>query len=281
MKGDSLVESKALREAHMSRIEVLDKVKKLMLLPDDLHANIEMTATFYEVGKEAINSLIKDNREELESDGLKVLTGTELMSFKDMGLISKNTAAFTIIPRRAILRIGMLLRDSQVARAVRDRLLDVEAERPKSEQTQVNNNSDLLRFRKEMLMLAVVADVLRLPDSGRLKLLSDFNKQHGLSIPLPAYVEEEVTESASVLLEKHDVGIRAREFNLLLIRHGILEEKERPSSSGGTKQFKSLTEPGLRYGKNIVSPNNPRETQPHYYTRTFHELLVTVGLAIV
>ena len=126
IKSDALLESKTLRESVINRTDVLDKVKKLTTLPDDLHVSIDMAAAYYEVGKEAINSLIKDNREELESDGLKVLRGSELMSFKDMGVIGKNTSAFTIIPRRALLRIGMLLRDSAVARQVREYLLNVE-----------------------------------------------------------------------------------------------------------------------------------------------------------
>lgn len=126
IKSDALLESKTLRESVINRTDVLDKVKKLTTLPDDLHVSIDMAAAYYEVGKEAINSLIKDNREELESDGLKVLRGSELMSFKDMGVIGKNTSAFTIIPRRALLRIGMLLRDSSVARQVREYLLNVE-----------------------------------------------------------------------------------------------------------------------------------------------------------
>ncbi|MNW27535.1 hypothetical protein D3C74_43310 [compost metagenome] len=140
IKSDALIESKALRESYINRFNVLDKVKKLMLLPDDLHASIEQVAEYYKVGDEAIRSCIKDNREELESDGLKVLTGAELTefvkSFKDLAIISKMARSFTIIPRRAILRIGMLLRDSQIARAVRDLLLNIE-EVARTEQPQV------------------------------------------------------------------------------------------------------------------------------------------------
>lgn len=126
-KNEALIESKSLRESYIDRTDVLDKVKKLRLLPDDVNGSIELVADYYEVGREAISSLIKDNREELEADGLKVLIGNELKSFKDLAIISNMARSFTIIPRRAILRIGMLLRDSIVAREVRDELLDVEA----------------------------------------------------------------------------------------------------------------------------------------------------------
>lgn len=140
--------------------------------------------------------------------------------------------------------------------------------------------SQLLHFKKEAYMVEIAANVLRLPESGRLKLLSDFNHSHRLSVPLPGYaVDEAVTESATELLKKHAVGIQTKAFNILLLSHGILEEKERPSSKGGVKTFKSITEVGLLYGKNIISPNNPRETAPHYYPDKFPALLEVIGLS--
>ena len=126
MNTDVLVESKSLRDEYVGRTDVLDKVRKLVFLPDDLHATVEMVTTYYEVGFEAIKSIIKENREELESDGLSTLSGEELRSLKDLGCISKNTAALIVIPRRAILRVGMLLRDSVVAKEVRTALLNIE-----------------------------------------------------------------------------------------------------------------------------------------------------------
>lgn len=140
------------------------------------------------------------------------------------------------------------------------------------------NESQLLHFKKEAYMVEIAANVLRLPDSGRLKLLGDFNKQHGLTVPLPGYADEPITESATELLKKHGVGIQAKTLNVLLLNNGFIEEKERPSSKGGTKIFKSLTEAGLEYGKNIISPNNPRETAPHYFPDMFPKLLEAVGL---
>lgn len=274
MNSNALIESYTLRQSVINRTDALDKVKKLTLLPDDVNASIEMVATYYEVSRKAVDSLILDNREELESDGLKVLTGQELSSFKEMGVIGKNSSAFTIIPRRAILRIGMLLRDSIVARAVRDHLLNLEA----ADRTVRYDDPGLLQFKKEVYFLEAATEILRLPDSGKLKLLGDFNKSRGLNLPLPAYADEPVTESASELLKKHGISIPTKTFNVMLIGVGLLEEKQRPSSGGGTKTFKSLTEAGLVYGKNIISPVNPRETQPHYYSDKFVQLLTLLGL---
>ncbi|BFH71899.1 hypothetical protein J27TS7_08200 [Paenibacillus dendritiformis] len=268
----ALLESKTLRESVIDRVGVLDKVKKLAMLPDDIHTNIELTAEYYEVGVKAIESLIYDHREELESDGLRVLTGSELSSFKKESQIKSRASSLTIIPRRAILRIGMLLRDSIIAQTVRSYLLDAEQSYP------VRESADTLQFRKEMIFLEAASNILRLPESGKLKLMGDFAKLHGLNVPLPAYaVNEDVTESATVLLKKHGAPFGAAKFNTLLIQRGLLEERERPSSNGGVKAFKSLTDDGLIYGKNLISPVNPRETQPHYYASKFGELLELIS----
>ena len=144
MKREELLQNKELRNENLGRIEVLDQVKELLLLGDTEFATTEMVAEYYGVGKEAINSCIKDNRMELESNGLKVYKGSELansdvMSFKDF---TKNRANFkftletgdvlsvggkgiTLFSKRAILNVGMLLTESSVAEEVRSRLLDV------------------------------------------------------------------------------------------------------------------------------------------------------------
>ncbi|KAF6618280.1 hypothetical protein HFE03_03525 [Paenibacillus sp. EKM102P] len=141
-----------------------------------------------------------------------------------------------------------------------------------------SSEPELIHFKKEAYMLSVSADVLRLPDSGRLKLLGDFNKQHGLNVPLPAYADEGHTKSATTLLKENGIRLATEKFNNLLINHGLLEIRERPSKKSDIKKFKSLTEEGLQFGKNIISPNNPRETAPHYYPNKFYDLLKRVGL---
>lgn len=129
IKSDVLIESKSLRESVINRIEVLEKVKKLALLPDDINMTVDMSASYCEVGIEAIKSVIKRNRDELESDGLKTLSGEELRSYKNLcGIMDNKTKSLTIFPRRALLRICMLLQESEVAKAVRSYLLDSEQE---------------------------------------------------------------------------------------------------------------------------------------------------------
>ena len=128
MNQTILLESKTARNGAIQEVtnermdDVFHKVKGLVLLPDNTHVTVEMVANYYEVGLEAINSLIKDNRDELIGDGIKVLEGEQLKSFKNISQISNRAKALTIIPRRAILRIGMLLRDSEIAKQIREQI---------------------------------------------------------------------------------------------------------------------------------------------------------------
>ena len=69
------------RDALAVRTDVLDKVGVLRTLPDDMHVLTPMVAEFYGVGVEAIKSLVKDNRDELEEDGYRVVIRSEFERF--------------------------------------------------------------------------------------------------------------------------------------------------------------------------------------------------------
>ncbi|WP_406428479.1 restriction endonuclease [Streptomyces sp. NBC_01589] len=121
-----LLESRSLRASIGEQTEALDRVKVLSLLPDGMHVTTAMVAAYFEVGIEAIKSLVKDHREELRSNGYRLLTGPELRSFKDLSQVKSRTPSLAIFSRRAVLNVAMLLRDSEVARQVRTYLLDRE-----------------------------------------------------------------------------------------------------------------------------------------------------------
>ncbi|GAB2912069.1 hypothetical protein GCM10022245_53960 [Streptomyces mayteni] len=127
-----LLASRELRGRVMDRVDVLDKVKTLRLLPDGLHVTTRMVAEFYEVDREAVKKIVIRHRGELIESGLRVLDGLELQRFKRDNLspypgLPQPRRSLTLYPRRAVLNVGMLLRDSVVARQVRSYLLDTEA----------------------------------------------------------------------------------------------------------------------------------------------------------
>ena len=144
-------------------------------------------------------------------------------------------------------------------------------------------NQDLVNG---IFVVQSVAEILRVSEASKIKMLGTILKAHKIpDAVLPAYTEEKSTKSLTELLEIHGANMTARNANKILLEAGILEIKDRPGTkkdkSGNsvkiTKQFKSLTEKGLRFGKNVVSPQNERETQPHYFEDTFHELLELIA----
>lgn len=132
----ALLESRALRGEQMGRVDVLDKVKGLVMLPDGIHVRTEEAARYFEVSTGAVKRLTDRHQEELTESGLRVLRGADLQSFhSDMvslwareGVESYPQAAtqLRLYTRRTILNIAMLLRDSDIARCVRTYLLDAE-----------------------------------------------------------------------------------------------------------------------------------------------------------
>ncbi|MEV4558816.1 hypothetical protein AB0K51_17745 [Kitasatospora sp. NPDC049285] len=139
----ALLESRTLRSGLCSRTEVLDEVKALVLLPDGLHVTTRMVADYFQVGDTAVYALVRRHRAELESNGYTVHKpvdnsanqtckmqvwqvsdsegGESPVSDRPQG----GGSGIALYSRRAVLNVAMLLRDSEVARAVRSRLLDL------------------------------------------------------------------------------------------------------------------------------------------------------------
>ncbi len=88
-------------------------------------ATTEQIKDFYEVSVDTIHASLKRHKDELTSDGVKVIRGSALRDVSDIVSVSQRTPKLTVWTPRAALRVGMLLRDSSVAKAVRTALLDL------------------------------------------------------------------------------------------------------------------------------------------------------------
>ncbi|GAA1077224.1 hypothetical protein [Kitasatospora arboriphila] len=130
MSGEAaLLESPTLRRSTCDRVEALDRVKALVLLPDGLHITTRMVADCFEVGERAINAVVHRHRAELVDNGLKVVRRNAKAQVTPGCKLQPNSNGgwrAELYPRRAVLDVAMLLRDSDVARQVRSHLLDVE-----------------------------------------------------------------------------------------------------------------------------------------------------------
>lgn len=119
------------RDKYIDRTDVLDKVKKLITLPNTEHMTSSQVAKYFEVSKPTIDQVVHRHKNEFLEDGLKVLKGDELKEYKKVTLLHtvneyKRVPSLTIFTRRSVLRMGMLLTCSKVAEKIRDYLLNVE-----------------------------------------------------------------------------------------------------------------------------------------------------------
>lgn len=132
-------------------------------------------------------------------------------------------------------------------------------------------------FKEQVECVGVVADILRVNDASKIMMIGQLYKSYELPtdfLPKYEYNGSREMKSATDLLKKFDLGMSARSFNTLLREQGFLEERTRKSTSSpnGVKKYNALTEKGMRYGENAVSPQCQREVQPMYYADSFEEL---------
>lgn len=168
MNEFNLIESKELREQAAGRVEVLDKVKELLLLPQLEMMTMQQVADYYEVDLKTANMCYLRNKEEINLDGAskipvksmnsRFLQNVETKHFRgymeaylseDVTLRVPN-AGIILFPKRAILRIGMLLRDSEIAKEVRTQLLNI-----------VENSSDEVKTKEVNNELSLFNDLGR------------------------------------------------------------------------------------------------------------------------
>ncbi len=129
-----------------------------------------------------------------------------------------------------------------------------------------------------------LADDMKLAESSRLFMYNGAFKEFGLPTSfLPHYEDNGNRErcSATELLNRNHCGMSTAKFNQLLVNAGFLEIKERKSSKGVMKPYKSLTSSGQKYGVNLISDKNQKETQPYYYADTFMELYNMATKAVI
>lgn len=125
-----------------------------------------------------------------------------------------------------------------------------------------------------MIYLSALNKELHLSDASVAAYGNKCAKMVG--VPELDYVPSKgVKFSATALLKQFGRKESINLFNARMEELGYLATKQRKSTSSksGFKNFKCLTDKGLDFGENMVSPHNEKETQPHYYESKFQELL--------
>ena len=166
---ETMISNKELQERFINRIDILDKVKTLLLIPNMECMTPKQVADYYEVPVGTVRGLYKENKEEFVTDGAIKHSINDVKSLM-VGLpnyqninscqggieltIDENTKVFIpnagiiLYPKRAILRVGMLLRDSLIAKEVRTQLLNIvevaQEEKPEIITQEIQKEEDLL-----------------------------------------------------------------------------------------------------------------------------------------
>ena len=164
MNETQFIDDRTLRDNSVNHYEVLEKVKNLLLIPELDVMTTEQVADYYEVDYDAVKKVYQRNADELESDGMYIekmenfLKGQNVSFQKernkailtyDNGItFSVTNRGLKVFPRRAILRVGMLLRDSVIAKEVRTQLLNIEEK--SSDEAKIQDINE-----EQSLMLAV------------------------------------------------------------------------------------------------------------------------------
>ena len=133
-KSMKYVESQSVRNDTLDNVsyDFLDKIKVVPYLTNDMVLSTNQIANYYECGLEAVKTIIKRNREEFEADGMIVLKGQDLKDFKEkIGEVQTEptlnyASSLTILPKRSLLRVGMILTNNALSTKIRNYLLNIE-----------------------------------------------------------------------------------------------------------------------------------------------------------
>lgn len=132
-----LIESSSARTAKLSNynsdqaFEALNKAKALLMASwqSERWATTEQMAEFYQVPVATVQQAARRHKQEFQEDGLSKKGRKELKALPrqvaDLLSVSPNAGSVVLWNPRAALRLGMLLRDSEVAKQVRSLILNV------------------------------------------------------------------------------------------------------------------------------------------------------------
>lgn len=169
-----LLENKELREKMIEKVSVLGKVKELLLLPNTDIATTKQVAEYFEVDKSVIEKATQRNRDELDSSGMKFMKYSEikaLVNTDNMSELKISRQGANIFSKRAILNLAMLLRDSKIAKEVRQALLD--------QQEVISDEQKVYGIElKQKLQLAVINAKDDMELMLALRELENYNNRH-------------------------------------------------------------------------------------------------------
>lgn len=249
------------RESYMNREDVLEKVEGLLLLPNTGYATTKQVAEFYKVDRLTLNKVIERNKNELIEDGMcykRYGEVTNEVNRQDVNLLSMGVSyrGTNVFPRRAILRVGMLLRDSKIAKEVRTQLLNIEEKATEEVKVADINEEQMLQMAVGQAFASHDINAL-LQASGR---LMEFKNRHIIEM------ENKIKEQKTLIqtLAKEEVQYKEPGKLLLkLVRHYSIFVHGTIRTNRGWIDLRCHLVNKLEKGINLKSRRtNARKTNP-------------------
>lgn len=232
-ENDNIISDRNMRDKCVGHYEVLERVKELLLLPDTDLMSINSVADYYEVSPQRIKDLYTQNKEEIDGDGTSLIkrdfyngslvkkTSVEqkqtsvTYTFEDGQIVTINNRGLKAFSKRAVLRIGMILQQSNVARRVRTALLDIEDK--SSDEVKVQDITEEQRLMLNVGMAYASGDI-----NAMLKATTEYNAFQNRHI-------EKLKNDNKALAD------------------GILEWKDRDRLNAGIRKLSAVT--GIHFSK--------------------------------
>lgn len=265
------------RNRMVERIDVLEKVKKVAFVDGVEFATTEQVADFYEIDPDYLRSVKIRHEEELASDGLRVWTPNAIkeyvskplpslgscnfltferngtsgwtLTFESGKQMTINSRGVLLWPRRAILRAGMLLHNSKVAKAVRDALLDIEeGASPVLKTTTLESQIESLRKAVAERDAALSEFSGKLKEMGKqLVAITEFVHHHTKDVDDETIVRE-LSKTDSLLNRLRDGKHTVRHTIWATVNQatGMDQTKSREIFKAATNKFKDRTGKDLR-----------------------------------
>lgn len=138
-----------------------------------------------------------------------------------------------------------------------------------------------------LLLVESMRRTLNLSNSSAIGAYRKIEQHYGLPPMTPTYAidapsdavdgSSRTTAALRTLLQRRGFPVKVQDAYRRLEAAGIVVRMSRPSTKGPNKEFWSVTTKGLLFGKNMTSPGNPRETQPHFFESRADELLAMIA----
>lgn len=135
------------------------------------------------------------------------------------------------------------------------------------------------KFAEEISVADTVTRMLNINDASKIKMLKRIYKENDKDYPieLPTFERNDsrALNSATRLLKDKKYDVSAKQL-FRILEDAELVERVEISYKNGKRTAKRLTEAGLKYGENLISPYHNLEPWVYFYEDKFDEMMSNV-----